>query len=53
MHQIRMSSKGTSTNGKLTGISVLNVKKTIPKKINVSFIVPFCLSKYRFSFDTF
>ena len=32
---------------------VLNVKLSILKKINVSFNIHFCLSKYSFSFDTF
>ena len=54
--------RGASTNGKLSGIRVLNAKKgTILKKINVSFIVHFWFGKYSlvtfwkysFSFDTF
>ena len=41
------------TNGILTGISEVNGMGTILKKINVSFIVHFCLCKYSFSLDTF
>ena len=33
---------------KLVKIKVLNAKRTISKKMNVSFIVRFCLSKYSF-----
>ena len=35
--------RGASTNRKLSGISVLNAKETILKKMNVSIIVYFCL----------
>ena len=35
-------SKGTLTNGKLAGIS-LNAERIISKKVNISFIVHFCL----------
>ena len=38
---------------KLTGINVLNAKKTLLKKINVSFIVHFCFGIYSFSLNTF
>ena len=36
------------TGGKLNGISMLNAKGTIFKKINNAFIVHFCLGKYSF-----
>ena len=45
--------RGDLTNGKHTGINVLKAKRTILKKINVSFIVHFYLGKYSFSFHTF
>ena len=32
---------------------MLNAKGTILKKINVSFIIHYCLDKYNFSLDTF
>ena len=48
----KMSLRGTSTNGKLTGIIVLNAKWNILKRINISFIVYFCLSKYSLSTNT-
>ena len=41
----QMSFKGASTTGKLIGIRLLSSKKSILKKINVSFIVPFSFSK--------
>ena len=47
------SFRGASINRKLTGISVLKVKGSILKKINVSFIVHFCLGQYRSSLDIF
>ena len=47
------SFRGASTNGKLTGISVLNAKLTVLKKINVLFTIHFCLSKSNYSLDTF
>ena len=34
-------------------MNVLNTKKTILKKINVSFIVYFCFGKFSLSLDTF
>ena len=37
----------TPFNGKLTGISGMNVNGTILKKTNGSVIVYFCLCKYR------
>ena len=40
--------RGALTNENLTGISVLNTKETILKKINISFIVHFCLGKHDF-----
>ena len=43
---------GVLTSGELTGISMLNAKETIEKKMNVSFIVGFCLGKYSFSLNT-
>ena len=49
----KRSFNGAPTHGKLTGIIVLNARKTILKKINVSFIVHFCLSKYSLILDTF
>ena len=45
--------KFQKTNGKLTGISILNAKGTILKKINVSFIVHFCIDKYSFNLYKF
>ena len=47
------SFSGAFTNRKLNGISVLNAKGSILKKINISFIIHFCLDKYSFSQDTF
>ena len=43
---------GVANHGKLSGISALN-RRTILNKINVSFIVHFCLGKYNFSLDPF
>ena len=34
-------------------LNVLNAKGNILKKINILFIINFCLGKYSFSFDTF
>ena len=48
-----MSFSGASTKGKLCGISVLNATRIILKKMNVSFIVNFCLGKYNFNHVTF
>ena len=47
------SLRGAPTIGKFTGISVLNAKGAILNKINVSYIVSFCLGKYSFSLNTF
>ena len=47
------SFRNASTNGKLIGISVLNTKVTILKKINILLIVYFCFSKYSFNLYTF
>ena len=44
---------GASIKAKLCGISVLNAKGTLFKKINVLFIVNFSLGKYSFSLNTF
>ena len=44
---------GASTNEKFFGITVLNAKRNISKRINVLFIVHFCLGKYSFSHNTF
>ena len=44
---------GASTNRRFIGISMLNAKVTILKKINISFKVHFSLSKYSFSLNTF
>ena len=46
------SFKHALTNRKLTRISVLIAKRTIQKKINVSFIVRFCRGKHSFSFNS-
>ena len=42
-----------STNGKLTGINVLNSKRIVLKKIYILFFVYFCRSKYSIALDTF
>ena len=47
------SFRGASTNGKLDGTIMLYAKTTILKKINISFIVYFCLIKYSFSIFIF
>ena len=44
--------RGALTNGKLIGVSVMNIK-TILKKSNVSFAVPFYLGIYSFCLNTF
>ena len=41
------------TNQILTDITLLNAGRTIMKKMNVLFIVHFCLGKYSLSFDIF
>ena len=43
--------RGALINEKFTGISILNDKGTILKKMNVSFIVSFCLGKYNFNLN--
>ena len=48
-----ISFRCATTKVKLTGITVLDVKGTALKKIDVSFIVHFCLGKYSLSHDTF
>ena len=45
--------RGALTYRKLSGISVMNAMGTILKKVNVSFIVNFCLGKYVSNLDTF
>ena len=45
--------RGALINRKLTGKSILKIKVTILKKINISFIANFCLGKHSFSLDTF
>ena len=49
----KRSFSGDSTNGKVAGISVMNAKCTILKKMNVSFILHFCPGKYSLSLNTF
>ena len=49
---MKNSFKGASTNDKLGGISMLNSKETIMKKINVSFIVHIIVNKI-LCLDTF
>ena len=46
------SFKSASTYEKLSGRSVLNRKSTILKKINVLFIIHFCIGKYSINIDT-
>ena len=53
LYAYQKSFRGASINRKLSGISVLNPKVTILKKINVSFMVDFCFCKYRFTLETF
>ena len=45
--------RGTSNTRNRSGISGLNAKGTILKKIKVLFITYFCLVKYNFSLNTF
>ena len=42
-----------SISNKPTGISVLNIKRTILNEINFSLIVYFCLGKYSISLNIF
>ena len=52
-HFKRVNFRSVLMKEKLAGISVLNAKGTTLKKMNVPFIVNFCLVKYSFSLDTF
>ena len=52
-HFFKKKSRGSSTNRKLLGIRILITNETVLKKINVSFIVNFCLGKYNLCLDTF
>ena len=45
--------KGALTNGKLAGVSVLNTKETLLKKIDVIFFVHVFLVKYSLSLHFF
>ena len=53
LHHIKKEFHRCFDQGKLTGISELNAKETIFKKMNVSFIISFCVSKYSITLDTF
>ena len=49
----KINFRGAPNSRKLNGMCMFNAKENVLKKINISFIVHFCLVKYSFSFNPF